>query len=273
MIMSFLFIFRQPWPTPTPRSATREPAPIPGEKGSGGEAPCDNDDEDCGGSGSGTIVDAVTPSKAVTDDIYLHPSPEPSQKVEPEKPWEGATDNNDNIDEIKIPNNEKIHSQRSTTDNMVITVNMTETPPKKSTHNVIATKRPYVETDSPNGQSIYNAGPVTGPTPKEDPVNQGPNRGPLELNIALIIGIAAGILLLLLILAYALYKYKSRDEGSYKIDESKNYQYPDTASKPSSQVNGGVSKSGMQASKPKSKKDVKEWYVWFYDGDLCAKRN
>ena len=251
-----LFLPRQPWPTPTPRSATREPVPIPGEKGSGGETPCDNDDEDCGGSGSGHAEPVHTPR---TDDGDLHPGGGgggvgPTQRVEPDGGWEGQSET------LPIDETKSTDRPRSTTDNMVITVNMTETPPKKPTN--IATRRPYEpRTDPPDGPDMSGR-PDISPTPNEKQINQQPKGyGPLGLNIGLIIGIAAGIVLLLLILAYALYKYKSRDEGSYKIDESKNYQYPDAAAKPCSQVNGGVSKSGMQASKPKSKKDVKEWYV------------
>ena len=239
-------------PTPTPRSTTtREPAPIPGERGSSGDGPCDNDDEDCG-SGSGFVEPVHTPT-VLPDDIYLNTTPEPTKR-----------DNDDGglpevfpIDEVKPPD-----SKTTTTDPMVITVNMTETPQKKSAKNIITTRRPTLRSDPPDTRS--NSGqPDVRPNPKEDQVNQKPKGyGPLGLNIGLIVGIVAGILLLILLFGYALYKYKSRDEGSYKIDESKNYPYPDTASsKASSQVNGGVSKSGMQASKPKSKKDVKEWYV------------
>ena len=90
------------------------------------------------------------------------------------------------------------------------------------------------------------------------------DRNPFSLSIGVIVGIAAGVILLLLILAYAVYKYKSRDEGSYKVDESKNYRYDSCNTKPPPpSVNGAGGfppKSGGTPTKPK-KKDVKEWYV------------
>ncbi len=118
----------------------------------------------------------------------------------------------------------------------------------------------YGNTQTPGGGK-HSGGSVGGGAKEVNQKHSG--LGPLSLNIGLIVGIAAGVLLLLLILAYALYKYKSRDEGSYKIDESKNYPYESPIAKPSPTANGGLSKSGMQpTSKPAKKKDVKEWYVW-----------
>jgi hypothetical protein len=43
--------------------------------------------------------------------------------------------------------------------------------------------------------------------------------------LALIIGIAVGVLFTIIILIIALYKFRSRDEGTYKVDESKNFAY------------------------------------------------
>ena len=143
---------------------------------------------------------------------------------------------------------------------MFFTQNITEKPTRKTP--IITTQR----TKHDSGHTSTSRGGVVGITYNGEGghVKQA---NPLSLNIGLIVGIAAGVVLLLLILAYVLYKYKSRDEGSYKIDESKNYSYEAytaTEAKPSSgtQTNGGVVKTTcVPASKPK-KKDVKEWYVW-----------
>lgn len=84
------------------------------------------------------------------------------------------------------------------------------------------------------------------------------------LNIALFIGVVLGLILLICILVYALYKYRSRDEGTYKIDETKNYRYESVNTKMPSQVNGsnGVATKTSGDSKVVAKKGtVKEWYV------------
>lgn len=74
------------------------------------------------------------------------------------------------------------------------------------------------------------------------------------LSIWLIVGVTAAVILLLLSIAFVVYKYRSRDEGSYKIDESRNYGYEACNSKPMVYLNGKV-KSGRH-----KRKDV-EWYV------------
>lgn len=52
------------------------------------------------------------------------------------------------------------------------------------------------------------------------PSHQGSHR---TINLTLLIGCIAGGILLILVLLYAFVKYRNRDEGSYKIDESKNF--------------------------------------------------
>lgn len=74
-------------------------------------------------------------------------------------------------------------------------------------------------------------------------------------NIGLILGIAAGVLVALLILIFALYKFRSKDEGSYKIDESQNFAHLEKKQ----QSNGGAAHGSN--GKNSKKKDVKEWYV------------
>lgn len=74
--------------------------------------------------------------------------------------------------------------------------------------------------------------------------------------LALIIGIAVGVLFTIIILIIALYKFRSRDEGTYKVDESKNFAYLE-----SKNVQGNGAIIGATNIKPGKKKDVKEWYV------------
>ena len=55
----------------------------------------------------------------------------------------------------------------------------------------------------------------------------------------------------------ALYKFRSRDEGSYRVDESQNFAYLEAKKQ---QTNGAVVHNNGTAKMGK-KKDVKEWYV------------
>ncbi|KAM9601008.1 neurexin-1 isoform 21-T21 [Trichechus inunguis] len=75
----------------------------------------------------------------------------------------------------------------------------------------------------------------------------------------MVVGIVAAAALCILILLYAMYKYRNRDEGSYHVDESRNYISN------SAQSNGAVVKekqpsSAKSANKSKKNKD-KEYYV------------
>ncbi|XP_053730387.1 neurexin-1a-beta-like isoform X28 [Synchiropus splendidus] len=75
----------------------------------------------------------------------------------------------------------------------------------------------------------------------------------------MVVGIVAAAALCILILLYAMYKYRNRDEGSYHVDESRNYISN------SAQSNGTVVKekpvnTAKTSSKGKKNKD-KEYYV------------
>lgn len=78
----------------------------------------------------------------------------------------------------------------------------------------------------------------------------------------MVVGIVAAAALCILILLYAMYKYRNRDEGSYQVDETRNYISN------SAQTNGAVVKDkapsgsakGSASSKRPKDKD-KEYYV------------
>ncbi|XP_032803928.1 neurexin-1-beta-like isoform X38 [Petromyzon marinus] len=75
----------------------------------------------------------------------------------------------------------------------------------------------------------------------------------------MVVGIIAAAALCILILLYAMYKYRNRDEGSYHVDESRNYISN------SAQTNGAVVKekptnSSKGSGKSKKNKE-KEYYV------------
>ncbi|XP_065822212.1 neurexin 3a isoform X3 [Labrus bergylta] len=75
----------------------------------------------------------------------------------------------------------------------------------------------------------------------------------------MVIGIVAAAALCILILLYAMYKYRNRDEGSYQVDESRNY-----ITNSAVQSNGAVMKDKQQnlkGSNKKQKNKDKEYYV------------
>ncbi|XP_064806310.1 neurexin-1a isoform X20 [Oncorhynchus masou masou] len=99
----------------------------------------------------------------------------------------------------------------------------------------------------------------TGPSVKGYP---GPSEGVFRESSSttgMVVGIIAAAALCILILLYAMYKYRNRDEGSYHVDESRNYISN------TSQSNGTVVKekppnAAKTSSKSKKNKD-KEYYV------------
>ncbi|XP_071770452.1 neurexin 3a isoform X28 [Centroberyx gerrardi] len=75
----------------------------------------------------------------------------------------------------------------------------------------------------------------------------------------MVVGIVAAAALCILILLYAMYKYRNRDEGSYQVDESRNY-----ITNSAVQSNGAVMKDKQQSMKGGNKKQKnkdKEYYV------------
>ncbi|XP_051523653.1 neurexin-1a isoform X14 [Myxocyprinus asiaticus] len=75
----------------------------------------------------------------------------------------------------------------------------------------------------------------------------------------MVVGIVAAAALCILILLYAMYKYRNRDEGSYHVDESRNY-----ISNSAAQPNGAAVKEkpiGVPKNKKDKKNKDKEYYV------------
>ncbi|XP_076144598.1 neurexin-2-like [Alosa pseudoharengus] len=103
--------------------------------------------------------------------------------------------------------------------------------------------------------------------PTTDP--SSPDRGPpgaVEViresssTTGMVVGIVAAAALCILILLYAMYKYRNRDEGSYQVDQSRNY-----ISNSATQSNGTLVKEkqpGTAKTTTKNKKNKdKEYYV------------
>ncbi|EHB04919.1 Neurexin-2-alpha [Heterocephalus glaber] len=105
------------------------------------------------------------------------------------------------------------------------------------------------------------------PLPTANPTGPGERGPPGAVEViresssttGMVVGIVAAAALCILILLYAMYKYRNRDEGSYQVDQSRNYISN------SAQSNGAVVKEKAPAapktpSKTKKNKD-KEYYV------------
>lgn len=103
--------------------------------------------------------------------------------------------------------------------------------------------------------------PLTaGPPLPEIKVFPGPSEVVRESSstTGMVVGIVAAAALCILILLYAMYKYRNRDEGSYHVDESRNY-----ISNSATQPNGSAKDKPLgiaKISKNKKNKD-KEYYV------------
>lgn len=86
-------------------------------------------------------------------------------------------------------------------------------------------------------------------------------------NLALLIGCSVGGVILIIIVIYAFIKYRNRDEGSYKIDESKNFVNSSPLPKHESNACGGKISSSTQhrqkllTNHEQNGIDSREWYV------------
>ena len=96
------------------------------------------------------------------------------------------------------------------------------------------------------------------PNTTEVPMETKDKKDANQLNIFLIIAIVAGVVLALVILFIAFYKFRSREEGSYRVDESQNFAYLEAKKQ---QTNGSAINSVGNGKAGGKKKDVKEWYV------------
>ncbi|XP_045574441.1 neurexin 3a isoform X13 [Salmo salar] len=125
---------------------------------------------------------------------------------------------------------------------------------------------PY-EVDSTKQRAPVITSPMFRNVPTALPTQPGVNRvpGPPEVSrqssstTGMVVGIVAAAALCILILLYAMYKYRNRDEGSYQVDESRNY-----ITNSATQSNGAVMKDKQQSakgSKVKQKNKDKEYYV------------
>ncbi|XP_054914541.1 neurexin 2b isoform X8 [Poeciliopsis prolifica] len=253
---------------------TKEPIPMPN-----GRPPCPLDQEDCEEtievSGSGEMTetddeDYYKNSPLVTDRTVLPPPPA----------VEGGVQNPRDRHFSRNPNSH--HPPLSSTP----TANPDQLGPRvkpaaggssSSSNNIPAGKMntrdqvllpPAHPSSDPGHRRIpgitYPANFPHVPTP--DPTS--PERGlPGAVEVqqsssttGMVVGIVAAAALCILILLYAMYKYRNRDEGSYQVDQSRNY-----ISNSATQSNGALVKekqptTAKTVTKNKKNKD-KEYYV------------
>ncbi|XP_055990009.1 neurexin 3 isoform X9 [Sorex fumeus] len=122
------------------------------------------------------------------------------------------------------------------------------------------------ELDSTKLKSPLITSPMFRNVPTANPTEPGVRRVPGASEViresssttGMVVGIVAAAALCILILLYAMYKYRNRDEGSYQVDETRNYISN------SAQSNGTLLKEKQQSSKSSHKKQKnkdKEYYV------------
>ncbi|KAG8449004.1 hypothetical protein GDO86_015896 [Hymenochirus boettgeri] len=122
------------------------------------------------------------------------------------------------------------------------------------------------ELDSTKLRSPLITSPMFRNVPTANPTMPGSRRVPGASEVVresssttgMVVGIVAAAALCILILLYAMYKYRNRDEGSYQVDETRNYISN------SAQSNGALMKEKQHSSKGnqnKQKNKDKEYYV------------
>uniref|UniRef100_A0A8C5QZB3 Neurexin 3 n=1 Tax=Leptobrachium leishanense TaxID=445787 RepID=A0A8C5QZB3_9ANUR len=122
------------------------------------------------------------------------------------------------------------------------------------------------ELDSTKLRSPLITPPMFRNVPTANPTMPGSRRVPGASEVVresssttgMVVGIVAAAALCILILLYAMYKYRNRDEGSYQVDETRNYISN------SAQSNGALVKEKQHSSKSghkKQKNKDKEYYV------------
>ncbi|XP_064195422.1 neurexin-3-like isoform X10 [Anguilla rostrata] len=122
------------------------------------------------------------------------------------------------------------------------------------------------DTDSTKPKGTVITSPMFRNVPTANPTQSGVRRIPGASEVVresssttgMVVGIVSAAALCILILLYAMYKYRNRDEGSYQVDETRNYISN------SAQTNGIVVKDKPQSAKGSSKRPKdkdKEYYV------------
>uniref|UniRef100_M4AAJ8 Neurexin-2 n=1 Tax=Xiphophorus maculatus TaxID=8083 RepID=M4AAJ8_XIPMA len=228
---------------------TKESVPMPN-----GRPPCPLDQEDCEEtievSGSGEMTetddeDYYKNSPLVTDRTVLPPPPaveggvqNPRDRPRVKPAAGGSSSSSNNIPAGKM----------NTRDQVLL-------PPAHPSSDPGHRRIPGI-TYPPNFPHV----PTPDPTSPERGLPGAVEVQQSSSTTGMVVGIVAAAALCILILLYAMYKYRNRDEGSYQVDQSRNY-----ISNSATQSNGALVKEKQPATaktvtKNKKNKD-KEYYV------------
>ncbi|XP_069165959.1 neurexin 1 isoform X1 [Procambarus clarkii] len=256
---------------PTLPPVTKPPAKphIPDREVGVGVRPCD-DEEDCTtGSGSGefntefggiTDIDngddmdlefPATHHPMLAPDVIHSEERDPSSTGfgQPKKdPGSGPTTSTTTTSTTTTTTQTPRTRQRTTTTIPVAPSSRPQEPPDTNDYDYDY-NFPAVQPDNKKKSSV-----------KEDPIDQIHSEA--AGSVALIISIIAGALIIVILIVLLILKFKGRQDGAYKVDESKNYEGIPTM--PTPMINGqgnGTIKPGDRRPVKKQSKDVKEWYV------------
>ncbi|XP_070578761.1 neurexin-3-like isoform X4 [Ptychodera flava] len=224
-----------------------------------GSGKCDgtNDDEDCeDGSGSGDMEMETTTKAEMTPPIAIKPTTKVTEMPLPEP----------NVGDVT-----KRMKHPSTTDMPMPQPESTGKPGSMSTENksdmddkTVAMPEPVEPTKEKMRERTESM--VTSPEPSHSTNSEGMAKPLAKSGLgqtAMVVGIVAAVCIAVLILLYAVYKYRNRNEGSYRIDESRNYSYgTPTGTVIMPNANGSLYNGKDAVNKPLMKKhDSREWYV------------
>uniref|UniRef100_A0A669EGK0 Neurexin 2 n=1 Tax=Oreochromis niloticus TaxID=8128 RepID=A0A669EGK0_ORENI len=221
---------------------TKESLPLPN-----GRPPCPLDQEDCeetievSAYGSGEMTesddeDYYKNSALVTDRTVLPPPPALNPRIK--SAGGGSSSSSNNIPAGKM----------NTRDQVLL-------PPAQPSLDPGHRRVPGI-TYPPNFPHV----PTPDPTSPERGLPGAVEVQQSSSTTGMVVGIVAAAALCILILLYAMYKYRNRDEGSYQVDQSRNY-----ISNSATQSNGALVKekqpsTAKTVTKNKKNKD-KEYYV------------
>lgn len=256
-----------PTPTPRRRIVAKSDHVIQYSSGEDLLVPCLDDDEDCDEDGSSADLPGNQP-----DGGSIHPRSPPYHVARTDAP-RGLT-------RIAHPPSPKPRSRPhppATTPMATISPSILSTSTLPHGHSYSTSDEDELIQGGRNPEDL-DPGVLV-----EDPVDHAPSGGlgfpgrSLTMNIALIAGIGAGVVVLIIVLAYALYKFNSRNQGARKMGQlSQLGEYDDLAAghsilssskgEPTDAAGpaaGAMSEAAgsMFSSAKRKKKDVKEWYV------------
>ncbi|XP_053533553.1 neurexin 2b isoform X3 [Ictalurus punctatus] len=240
---------------------------------SNGHAPCPMDQEDCEEAMEVSAYGSGEMTESDDEDYYKNSPLVTDRTVLPPPPAVAGNPQGDRHFSRHPPNSQQplLPSTPTTSPRLKPNINSGPNIPagKMNTRDQVLLPPVQPSGDPEHGGRHRHIPGITNPPnfPTAEP--SSPDRGPpgaVEViresssTTGMVVGIVAAAALCILILLYAMYKYRNRDEGSYQVDQSRNY-----ISNSATQSNGTLVKekqSGTTKTGTKSKKNKdKEYYV------------